>query len=228
MKIAIIGFAALVIGVGGGAFISGSKVKTQILEAHTDSVALADSIADAYGAGEEHDSEHAADSMTTGPDSTARDNDSTAHGAESTAPDAEASDGSLLLDIGATHGGNDSAPALGDDTAAASAETGTDTVVIEAAAAAPRAETGTDTVVIEAAAAAPRFDEEGAKRLSKIFGAMDARDASKVLKEMSNEEVKVILYQMSDRLAAAILGQFDPERAADLSRVVLRGGGNDS
>lgn len=210
MKIAIIGFAALVIGVGGGAFVSGSKVKTQILEAHTDSVALADSIADAYGAGEEHDSEHAADSMTTGPDSTAHDNDSTAHGAESTAPGAEASDGSLLLDIGATHGGNDSAPALGGDTAAASAET------------------GTDTVVIEAAAAAPRFDEEGAKRLSKIFGAMDARDASKVLKEMSNEEVKVILYQMSDRLAAAILGQFDPERAADLSRVVLRGGGNDS
>ena len=60
MKIAIIGFAALVIGIGGGAFVSGSKVKAQILEAAA--LAHADSVS------------HAA-----GPDSTSHDPDGTAH-----------------------------------------------------------------------------------------------------------------------------------------------------
>ena len=45
MKIAIIGFSALIIGIGGGAFVSGSKVKAQILEeaelARADSVSRA-------------------------------------------------------------------------------------------------------------------------------------------------------------------------------------------
>ena len=215
MKIAIIGFAALIIGVGGGAFVSGSKVKDQLLEeaalAHADSVSHAE---------EEHGGETAAGSSTT--DTGGHDPDPTAQGTDSldvdrAAHDAEVSDGSVVLSLGGTLGLDDATNTVAEEEAAPDATT-----------TAAGTETSTIPPVIAAEREAPRFDIEGTQKLSKIFGAMKAPDAADVLEEMSDDEVKAILYQMSNRVAAAILGEFTPERAADLSRVVLRSGGGGS
>lgn len=66
-----------------------------------------------------------------------------------------------------------------------------------------------------------RMVEEGAQKLSQIFGAMQAQDAANVLQEMEDQEIEMILRHMNDRLAAQILGVFEPSRAASLSRAVL-------
>jgi flagellar motility protein MotE (MotC chaperone) len=58
---------------------------------------------------------------------------------------------------------------------------------------------------------------------------MEAKDAAKVLQNLDDEEVQAILFHLSDRKAAEILGNFEPARAATLSRVVLGShGGEDS
>ena len=62
---------------------------------------------------------------------------------------------------------------------------------------------------------------EGPIRLAKIFGAMDADEAAAVLENLEDVEVQSILRHISDRKAAAILSNFDPARAAMLSRVVM-------
>jgi hypothetical protein len=67
-------------------------------------------------------------------------------------------------------------------------------------------------------------DEEGPMRLAKIFGAMDPQEAAKVLENLEDPEVEAILRHVSDRKVAAILANFDPSRAAGLSRVVMGGG----
>jgi len=61
----------------------------------------------------------------------------------------------------------------------------------------------------------------GTVRLAGIFGAMRAEDAARVLQNLDDEEVQAILFHLSDRKAAEILGNFEPTRAAALSRVVL-------
>ncbi len=61
----------------------------------------------------------------------------------------------------------------------------------------------------------------GSIRLAKIFGAMKAPDAAKVLQNLEDEEVGAILSHLTDRKAAEILGNFEPARAAALSRIVL-------
>jgi hypothetical protein len=60
-------------------------------------------------------------------------------------------------------------------------------------------------VAAAAAAETARLAEEGARKLSKIFGAMQAQDAAAVLQEMEDREIEQILQHMSDRLAAQIL-----------------------
>jgi hypothetical protein len=61
----------------------------------------------------------------------------------------------------------------------------------------------------------------GPERMAKIFGAMKPPDAAKVLQNLDDLEVRAILSFLSDRKAAEILGNFEPERAAALSRLVL-------
>jgi hypothetical protein len=61
----------------------------------------------------------------------------------------------------------------------------------------------------------------GSARMAKIFGAMKAPDAAKVLQNLDDLEVRAILSHLTDRKAAEILGNFEPERAAALSRLVL-------
>lgn len=75
-----------------------------------------------------------------------------------------------------------------------------------------------------AAASTPAADDEGQRRLGKIFGAMSPSDAAAVLAEMNDPEVEAILSTMSDRQAAAVLSNLSRDRAAKLSRAVLGAG----
>lgn len=182
MKILLIGVVALVLGVGGGAFMSGSKVKEQLLAEATQA---------------------AADSVEA------------AHAAEETGQ----------------HEEPEPEPAVADPESEVPPTTGGEAVVQVTTATAPaltpeeQAEllAGADSAAIVAAAEAEaeRLAEEGARKLSKIFGAMQTQDAAAVLQEMEDEEIEMILKHMSDRLAGQILGVFEPARAAALSRVVL-------
>lgn len=65
------------------------------------------------------------------------------------------------------------------------------------------------------------LNDEGSRKLAKIFAAMDAEDAAAVLVEMTDEEVTAILVRMSDRKAAPVIASFPPERAALLTQNVL-------
>ena len=69
---------------------------------------------------------------------------------------------------------------------------------------------------------------EGARKVSKIFAQMKPEDAAAVLEYLSDEEIEAILQPMSDRNAAPILEAFPPERAAALSRILLRSGSSRS
>lgn len=62
-------------------------------------------------------------------------------------------------------------------------------------------------------------------RLPKIFSEMKPAEAAEVLSHLSDPEIERILLGIRERDAAAILAQLEPERAAAVSRRVLRGGG---
>ena len=62
-------------------------------------------------------------------------------------------------------------------------------------------------------------------RLSKIFSEMKPTEAADVLSYLSDSEIERILLGIRERDAAAILAQLEPERAAAVSRRVLRRGG---
>ncbi len=64
-------------------------------------------------------------------------------------------------------------------------------------------------------------EAEGPRRLAKIFGAMDPDEAAAVLENLADGEVQTILQHISERKVAAILSNFEPARAATLSRVVM-------
>jgi flagellar motility protein MotE (MotC chaperone) len=186
MKILIAGMLALLIGVGGGAFLSGNRVKAELLEAAAQ--ATADSIAVAEA---DDDVEHGAPVEPVG-------------GGHATQADP-----TIESATQATH--TDTATGPTPERAMADA-------LLQAA----TEQTDERDTAAEAAAERARLADEGARKLSKIFGAMQAQDAADVLQEMKDEEIEMILKHMSDRLAAQILGVFDPSRAAALSQVVLR------
>lgn len=216
MKSMIVGLGALLIGLGGGAFVSGSKVKDELLLAHADSVAAAPAT--------NHDEagSHAAPAGAGGSEGVPVELSASAQNAPA-------------HDAGTAPGGSVNASATDMAGAAPSLPVGTTVGATSTPAVDPGPPEPTEA---ERAAAQALLDEaaevqaaavamaEGAQKLSKIFGAMKAPDAAAVLQQMTDEEVKAILLQMSDRLAAAILGEFDAERAAELTRVVLmsRGG----
>jgi MgtE-like protein len=58
-------------------------------------------------------------------------------------------------------------------------------------------------------------------RLSKIFGAMAARDAAKVLEQMDDADIKEILGRLNDKKAAEILALIPAPRAAIISKAAL-------
>ncbi len=61
------------------------------------------------------------------------------------------------------------------------------------------------------------------QRLARIFSAMKPDEAAPVLAQLDDSQLEGILLAMQGRNAAPILAEMDPERAAALSRKVLRG-----
>jgi hypothetical protein len=60
-------------------------------------------------------------------------------------------------------------------------------------------------------------------RLAKVFASMQAREAARVLEHLDDGEVQIILGQLGNREAAAVLSNLTPERAAVISRAIIRG-----
>jgi MgtE intracellular N domain len=60
-------------------------------------------------------------------------------------------------------------------------------------------------------------------RLAKVFASMQAREAARVLEHLDDDEVQIILGQLGNREAAAVLSNLTPERAAVISRAIIRG-----
>lgn len=63
------------------------------------------------------------------------------------------------------------------------------------------------------------------QRLARIFAAMAPDEAAPVLSQLDDAHLEGILLAMQSRNAAPILAEMDPDRAASISRRVLRGGG---
>ncbi len=63
---------------------------------------------------------------------------------------------------------------------------------------------------------------ESAKKLARIFSAMQATDAAAVLGHLSDSDVMEIITQLGTRQAAAIIASLPEQRAARISRLLLR------
>lgn len=74
----------------------------------------------------------------------------------------------------------------------------------------------------QAAAQVPTQDTVTGKRIAKVFGAMQARDAARVLEQMDDADVRTILASLNNKQQAAILGTFPTQRAATIMRATLR------
>jgi folylpolyglutamate synthase/dihydropteroate synthase len=62
---------------------------------------------------------------------------------------------------------------------------------------------------------------QGFKQLGRIFASMKAEDAAKVMALMTDDEVEGVLRSLSPKEAANMIGQLPKERAAALSRRLL-------
>jgi hypothetical protein len=211
-KTIIIVVAGLLVGILGGSFVRGTKERDVILAQMAAEKATADSLASIEGV----DDSHEADASGQG---------------ESQIDDA-LDEGVLVADSGVEDDPGHT-PTPSEEPVkreGAPAENEIDPSVEEYSAPAESVEDGQT--------ASPSFSEpaenpvpppidptelinEGPARLAKIFGAMEPKDAAAVLENLSDIEVESILLTMSDRKVAGILGEFAPERAASLSRVVM-------
>jgi hypothetical protein len=71
---------------------------------------------------------------------------------------------------------------------------------------------------VEPAVPAPVENALPERRISKIFGAMQSKDAAKVLEQMTDSDIRTILGMMGDKQAAAILSAMPATRAAAISK----------
>ncbi len=231
MKLLKIGAAALLVGVGGGAFVSGSQVKEEILAQVEAEHAAADAAEshgegalEPYGAASSTppDGDHGPVESSEGDGAVQMVADvgeapaiDPAHDPTQEQPGNSTADPASAVVDGPVESGTDGHAAEGDSTSQHAEEgvpqetdPGGESTAIEGA---PE----------EAVVPTSSFAVEGATKLAKIFSAMQAEDAADVLQEMRDDEIEVILQHMSERQAAQILGLFQPARAAALSRVVL-------
>ena len=61
-------------------------------------------------------------------------------------------------------------------------------------------------------------------KVAKILALMPAKDAAKVMERLDDDDVQAIIGSVSEKQAAAILQNFPPERAAVISKGVMRAG----
>ena len=59
-------------------------------------------------------------------------------------------------------------------------------------------------------------------KMAKIFAAMPAKEAAKVMVQLDDDDLEAIIGSVSEKQAAAILQNFPPERAAAVSKAVMR------
>lgn len=146
--------------------------------------------------------------------------------AEDTAAPAPAPGSSGLIRMDVARAPADSTAHRGAESTTAAAPDSTD---VEHATTEPGSEAAeTPTPTAEAADPAPTAlpadgpaRDEAAKRLAKIFGTMQARDAARVLGLLRQDEIERILRQLDARSAAKILASLDPELAAALSSTLI-------
>jgi flagellar motility protein MotE (MotC chaperone) len=78
-------------------------------------------------------------------------------------------------------------------------------------------------------AAAPQSSSVGdtasERRLSKVFTAMEPKQAAKVLEHMTDGDIHIILGYVGPRQAASIMAELPPERVAALSKLAMQGKG---
>ncbi len=77
-------------------------------------------------------------------------------------------------------------------------------------------------VATAAVQASASQDTTAGRKLAKVFGAMQARDAARVLEQMGDGDVRTLLASLSNKQQAAILGTFPTQRAATIMRATLR------
>ncbi|HUX32322.1 MAG TPA: hypothetical protein VMV51_00510 [Gemmatimonadaceae bacterium] len=68
----------------------------------------------------------------------------------------------------------------------------------------------------------PRVDTARVGRLARLFAAMSAKDAARVLLALDQADAQLVLSAIDNRHAAEILSNFPPDRAAEMSKLVLR------
>ncbi|MGQ0646106.1 MAG: magnesium transporter MgtE N-terminal domain-containing protein [Gemmatimonadaceae bacterium] len=227
IKLIIFGVLGLVVGLGGGSAMSVMTAKKAFASFEA---AKAKTVADSIATAAEHGGQEPA---VAGADSVAADTSATdstlAHAADSTArPDAPAAATTKpAADKG--HGG---APA---PTVAAHKPDSTRAPVSQSAK--PAFSKAVETVESHGSAkpavGRPRLPGLPPKpietpvtlkneKVSKVFGAMPAKDAAKVLELLDDTEVQSILSGLSDKQAAGILQHLPPARAAAISKLALR------
>lgn len=205
----------LLMGLAGGGYISGSRERDVILERMAQEKAAAE---DHDQASDSHSGSGGEDSPDGPPPSSAAgEGQPEARESEEGAPDSQPpGDGAGSHKEPSEEGGaSEKGPSpeggenQGKETSAAPVPSGS-----------PRAPSSAGTGGMDAAVSQD-LPPEGPIRLAKIFGAMEPKDAAAVLQNLNDGEIQAILLNMSDRKVAEILEEFEPERAATLSRVVL-------
>lgn len=211
MKPAMIGVAALVLGLAGGTGVTVMKHKklaAQVVEIEKELEKHGGKKGGKGGDEASHGEPGSqGDSTATHADSTAAHGDSTAapHDAPSAMP-AAALTAAPAHDAAASDG-HASKPA--------------DAVKAEL----PSAKLAGKGEVRPASAPSPANDAaartQGFKQLGRIFASMKAEDAAKVMALMTDDEVEGVLRSLGPKEAANMIGQLPKERAAALSRRLL-------
>lgn len=222
-RIVIIGAASLVVGLGAGTGVGVSRGRARVR-------AMADSVRNAAeeAAAAARDSLHrAAIALDPLPDSAGHPRADTAvvrqpatGSADRTAPAAGTASPAGAASTGGTAPAGATAPARkgmapGDSAAAKRAG--------EQSAARQAVRAGIVTAGVPGSAPTS-VDTARVGQLARLFGAMSARDAAKVLVGLDQSDAHLVLSAMDNRRAAEILANFPPERATELSRLILRSG----
>src|SRR5262249_6126902 len=103
------------------------------------------------------------------------------------------------------------------------APSGANTANASKSAASSKSTTAATKSATPASAATQSGDTASERRLSKVFTAMEPKQAAKVLEHMADGDVLVILGYVGPRQAASIMAELPPERAAKLSKLELQG-----
>lgn len=203
MKILLTGGVALVLGLAAGAYYGGDRLKDEL---------LATRMAEPAGAG-------AAPSLP----GTLRDEAARAGAVPGGAPATGTSGVDAAPDAGAVTASGVASGAPSPAVGAAEAVGGADASSAVAAGTNPSAAVPPASSGVGSGTDGDAEENEGAVQLARMFSVMRPEDAAAVLRELSDVEVGAILRHMQSRLSGQILAAFEPDRAAHLSRTVLRG-----